>query len=189
MEQSGHDADKITSLTDLEEVFDVLGIDTNILKFNTETKDNKSFEQQPAYALWHLLYSYESDDSVSGNETLYRLLNEKYKFEEPYAKVLANINFKSDYGSLSAKAIKKILPFLKEGKKYNEACDAAGYNHSHSLTKEENDNSVDTSSIMIVFVTVVGSLFEFTSLTMKSYLYSPEHSPYHKVNSHLDLLL
>ncbi|MCR5506445.1 MAG: type II CRISPR RNA-guided endonuclease Cas9 [bacterium] len=33
-------------------------------------------------------------------------------------------------GSLSIKAIKKILPYLEQGQLYNDACKSAGYNHS-----------------------------------------------------------
>lgn len=47
------------------------------------------------------------------------------------------------YGSLSAKAIHKILPHLKEGNQYDVACEYAGYRHSKSsLTKEEIANKV-----------------------------------------------
>ena len=60
---------------------------------------------------------------------------------EDYAKILANIVFKSDYSSLSAKAIGKILPHLKDGLQYDVACEYAGYRHSKSsLTKEELEN-------------------------------------------------
>ena len=46
--------------------------------------------------------------------------------------------FEDDYGSLSAKAIHKILPYMKEGCGYDVACTYAGYRHSaSSLTKEE----------------------------------------------------
>ena len=56
---------------------------------------------------------------------------------------MANITFQDDYGSLSAKAIRKILPYLKEGNKYDVACEYAGYRHSKSsLTKEEIDNKI-----------------------------------------------
>ena len=56
---------------------------------------------------------------------------------------MANITFQEDYGSLSAKAIHKILPHLKEGNQYDVACEYAGYRHSKSsLTKEEIANKV-----------------------------------------------
>src|SRR5690606_18296466 len=57
-------------------IFKTLEIDTEILDFNAEL-DGKSFETQKSYQLWHLLYSYEGDDSQSGNEKLYELLEKK----------------------------------------------------------------------------------------------------------------
>ncbi len=36
--------------------------------------------------------------------------------------------------------MRKIIPYLIDGNDYSEACALAGYNHSNSLTKEENDN-------------------------------------------------
>ena len=121
----------------VKSIFETLNINTAILDFNAEI-DGKAFEQQSSYQLWHLLYSYEGDNSPSGNEKLYELLQGKFGFALAHAKVLANINLPDDYGSLSAKAMRKIFPFVKENK-YSEACRLAGYNHSSYLTKEENE--------------------------------------------------
>jgi CRISPR-associated endonuclease Csn1 len=117
-------------------VFDSLHINTTILDFNAELEGNK-LQNQSHYQLWHLLYSYEGDDSQSGNEQLINLLGRKFGFNAQHGKILANIVFSPDYGSLSAKAIHKIYPYLKENK-YSEACELAGYKHSAaSLTKDE----------------------------------------------------
>lgn len=113
-------------------------INTTILDFNAEL-DGKAFEKQPYYQLWHLLYSYEGDKSNTGNDKLIEKLNTKFGFKKEYAQILANISFQQDYGSLSAKAMRNIFPFVKEHK-YNEACAFAGYNHSSSKTKEEQAN-------------------------------------------------
>ena len=84
-----------------------------------------------------MLYSYESDDSTSGNETLYRILEKKYAFKREHARILANVALQDDYGNLSTKAIRKIYPYIKENQ-YSTACEKAGYKHSKlSLTKEE----------------------------------------------------
>lgn len=121
----------------ISQVFAALNIDTSILLFNSEL-DGHSFEQQPLYRLWHLLYSYEGDKSKSGNEALIRKLHEYYGFDEEYAAVIAAVTFKDDYSNLSSKAIRKILPFLKAGHDYSDACLWAGYRHSErSLTREE----------------------------------------------------
>jgi CRISPR-associated endonuclease Csn1 len=114
------------------------GIDTTILNFNAEL-EGKAFEKQTSYQLWHLLYSYEGDKSSTGNDKLIEKLNSKFGFKKEYAQTLANISFQQDYGSLSAKAMRKIFPFVKEHK-YNEACALAKYNHSSSKTKEEQAN-------------------------------------------------
>lgn len=117
-------------------IFEVLGIDTAILDFDAEL-EGKAFEQQASYQLWHLLYSYEEDDSASGNERLYSLLKTKFRFKREHAQVLANVAFSDDYGSLSSKAMRKIYPLIKE-LSYDKACLQAGYRHSaSSLTKEE----------------------------------------------------
>lgn len=144
VEASGHDADfsKLTALESVakvREVFDALGIDTAILDFNSDT-EQAEIEKQASYQLWHLLYSYEEDKTATGDGNLVKLLEEKYGFEEMYARMLANVTFQDDYASLSSKAIRKLLPHLKDGLTYDVACEYAGYNHSHSLNKEERAN-------------------------------------------------
>ncbi|MDZ4752458.1 MAG: type II CRISPR RNA-guided endonuclease Cas9 [Flavobacteriales bacterium] len=117
-------------------IFETLSINVAILDFDAEL-DGKAFEQQASYQLWHLLYSYEGDNSASGNIKLYELLENKFGFKREYGRILANVAFQDDYGDLSAKAIRKIYPFSKENK-YSEACELAGYRHSAaSLTREE----------------------------------------------------
>lgn len=148
IEMSGHgeyDFEKMDSgkvLKIVQEVFDTLGFNTDILYYNP-TLEDKEIEKQPMYQLWHLLYSYEGDNSCSGIESLINLIHSKYGFDYEYARILANVSFQEDYGSLSAKAIKKIMPHLIAGNEYSEACELAGYRHSKSsLTKEEIDNRV-----------------------------------------------
>ncbi len=123
--------------TMVKTIFETLGIDTTILDFNAEL-EGKDFERQGSFQLWHLLHSYEGDNSNSGNDELYRLLNKKFGFKKGHAQILANVSLSDDYGSLSAKAMRKIYPYLKEND-YSESCALAGYNHSSSITKEENE--------------------------------------------------
>lgn len=44
--------------------------------------------------------------------------------------LLYEIPLEDDFGSLSEKAIRKILPFIKTGMQYSDACREAGYHHS-----------------------------------------------------------
>ena len=149
-EQSGHDVGELSKKTAKEivgcisEIFATIGINTEILSFNSNL-EGKEFEQQPMFRLWHLLYSFEGDNSAIGNEKLIEKLRDTFGFEKEYAAVLANVVFKEagDYSSLSTKAIRKILPHLKDGNDYSVACEYAGYRHSkQSLTKEEIRNKV-----------------------------------------------
>ncbi|MGE4432757.1 MAG: type II CRISPR RNA-guided endonuclease Cas9 [Bacteroidales bacterium] len=139
---SGHKIDVDKSLTpeiieSVKEIFRGMGYNTDILYIDTD----KPLDGQAMYKIWHLLYSFEGDDSITGNENLINIITERYGFEKEYAAILANIVFQDDYGSLSTKAIRRILPYLKAGNKYDVACEYAGYRHSaSSLTKEELDN-------------------------------------------------
>ncbi len=120
----------------VKRIFEVLNINTEILEFDAEL-DGKDFEKQASYQLWHLLYSYQEDDSKTGNDTLFRLLEEKFGFKKEHSQILANVAFSDDYGNLSSKAMRKIYPHIKE-LSYDKACLQAGYRHSaSSLTKEE----------------------------------------------------
>lgn len=122
----------------IEQIFKALGYRTDFLYFNSEAKN---IENEPMFRLWHLLYSYAGDNSISGEDKLYKKISELCNIEEEYAKFFANIKLQDDYGNLSSKAISNILPHLKDGNKYSVACAYAGYNHSkHSLTKQELEN-------------------------------------------------
>ncbi|HAO08536.1 MAG TPA: type II CRISPR RNA-guided endonuclease Cas9 [Chryseobacterium sp.] len=126
----------------VHDIFEGLQFNTEILSFNSDV-DGSDFEKQAQYQLWHLIYSFEGDDSNTGDEKLIHKISELYGFQKEYARIIANVVLQPDYGSLSTKAIRKILPYLKEGSEYSVACEYAGYKHSKtSLTKEEIDNKV-----------------------------------------------
>lgn len=145
--ESGYDEKKFDKqdigmkLNTIQTVFNNNGIKSDVIFFDTD-KQGKAFYEQPAYRLWHLLYSYAGDNSTSGNDKLIARLKESFGFDDVAAKSLSNISFKLDYSSLSAKAIRNILNYMKrDGLQYDKACEMAGYRHSeHSLTKEERDN-------------------------------------------------
>lgn len=122
--------------------FKKIGIKTDILNFNSSLSTTE-LEKQPFFKLWHLLYSFQDDKSLTGNGKLIAKIENLCNMERDQAAILANVTFEDAYGSLSAKAIKKILPFMKQGQMYSEACTSAGYNHSkQSLSREELNNKV-----------------------------------------------
>ncbi|UKK51033.1 type II CRISPR RNA-guided endonuclease Cas9 [Prevotella sp. E13-17] len=124
----------------VKDIFFGLGFNTDILTFDSSINGH-AIEQQASYRLWHLLYSFEGDDSIMGNELLIKKISEQFGFDKDCATILSDVVFKPDYASLSAKAIRKILPYMKDGNDYSVACEYAGYRHSaRSLTKEEIEN-------------------------------------------------
>lgn len=143
IEMSGHgeydfskmSADEVESI--VFPIFNGLGFNTDIFSFDSSV-EGKAFDKQPSYMLWHLLYSYEGDKSKTGNESLISKISECYGFDKEYAAVIAGIRLEPDYGNLSVRAMHKILPYMKDGLGYSDACQYAGYRHSkRSLTKEE----------------------------------------------------
>ena len=123
-------------------IFKSLGFNTDYLYYDSSLK-GKDYENQPFYRLWHLLYSYEGDKSCMGLEGLTNKISEMFGFGTEYASELAKVNFEPDYGSLSARALHKLLPYMREGYKYSEACEEVGFRHSKdSLTREEIENKV-----------------------------------------------
>lgn len=143
IEQSGHDNNDFakSTYTDtiavIKPVFKALGIKTEILGIECPV-DAESLKTDFVYQLWYLLDSYNVDKSTTGNNSLIKKLGRRYGLNREYASILANVSFGREYSNLSAKAMMKILPFLRDGMKYSDACKAAGYNHSaRSLTREE----------------------------------------------------
>ena len=97
------------------------------LYFNPEVHD----EQGGLMEWWHLTYS------IPNTSDLIRSLCTRMHITEAQAKIIADkTNYKPDYGSLSTRAIKKLLPHLLNGLGYSEACDAVGYDHSGYKTKQ-----------------------------------------------------
>ena len=139
LEMSGHEpidfkkpVDDILEKTNA--IFASLGWNTNILSYDSSLKP----DEQDYYKLWHLLYSFEGDNTITGDGKLKQKIAKLCNFDLEYAPALSTVTFVDDYGSLSAKAIRKILPYMKEGNQYDVACMYAGYRHSaSSLTKEE----------------------------------------------------
>lgn len=82
-----------------------------------------SVEMADAYLLWNLLYSAEDNDELRKNL-------EERGFSSACANSLLKVKLEDGYGTLSSKALRRILPYLRLGLTYDKACLAAGYNHS-----------------------------------------------------------
>ncbi len=130
--------DKIDVVNDVRSCFSVLGIKDSLFECNWDFQDTSMIAKQDSYELWHLLYSYEDDNSKTGLESLNTILIEKYGFAPNHTGIMSNVTFEKDHASLSVRAMRKILPYLEDGMIYSDAAAAAGFNHSRSVTKEEN---------------------------------------------------
>lgn len=96
-----------------------------------------SFEQEPLYRIWHIIYSVKEVADVKE-----KLMSE-FGIDEAKAEELAQLDFtKSGFGDKSARFIRKILPHLMKGLMYSEASELAGYNHSNSETREDIENKL-----------------------------------------------
>lgn len=118
----------------LLKVFEDTNYDTfDLLDIDYTLKDN-AFDKQGFMQLWHLLYS------ATDQDRLVQKLILNFGFNELQAKAVATVRLVKDYGSLSVRAMRKILPHMKEGLTYDEAALKAGYRHSLHETLEERDN-------------------------------------------------
>lgn len=68
-------------------------------------------------------------------------LEKPWKFDRETALKLCELELTAGYASVSQRAIRNILPYLRQGQKYHEACKSAGYDHSNP---NKNTSEVDT---------------------------------------------
>lgn len=90
-------------------------------------------ENQPLYKVWHVIYSLQEEKDIV------KKLQNDFNIDEVTSWQLAKLDFtKGGFSNKSTKAVRKILPYLQQGLKYSDAALMAGYNHSDSITSEEN---------------------------------------------------
>lgn len=89
-----------------------------------EKWDNLTIDQQ--HEAISLVLAEHDDEQVAA-----LLTQSPYNLSEEQAGQVLTLTSKlpNGYGSLSIKALQKIIPFLEEGYRYDEACQKAGYNH------------------------------------------------------------
>ena len=113
---------------------------------HTRKSDNKeSFVS--IYDVWHVLYTFDNDDK------LIQFASEKLGLKEEKLKEFKNIHLKHDYSSLSLKAIKNVLPYLREGLIYSHAIFLANMENTISKeiwSEEENRRIIQTEILEII---------------------------------------
>lgn len=93
-------------------------------KFNQLTAENKLEK------LWHLLYMAKDD------EWLHDTLTWEWEFNNETAKNLIEMGLEEGFANYSSKVLKKILPFLKEGKDEHDALILSNYIKASDEYKE-----------------------------------------------------
>lgn len=85
----------------------------------------KALSQEEKEKRWKLIYDAED------NEFLVNYGKEKWGLDNEKAEKLKKVSFEKMYAELSQKAMRKLLPLMKEQNlDYTKACETAGYNHS-----------------------------------------------------------
>ena len=74
----------------LETIFTNLGWNTELLSIDL-SKEDKELERQSYFRLWHLLYSFEGDNTPTGNGKLLEKIMQLCDVEKEYAVELANV--------------------------------------------------------------------------------------------------
>lgn len=92
-------------------------------------------------ALWHILYSVEDKTDI---QKALRTFASRYGLCEDFIEVFKKFPpFEKEYGSLSAKAIKKLLPLMRMGKYWDEdAFDALTKDHIEKIINGEYDENI-----------------------------------------------
>ncbi len=106
-------------------------IDETIFEDFDSLKNN--FTDHPLFKIWHLLYATEETNDIK------KILKETYFFNDELIAGILKLPIKNDFAALSSRAARKLIPHLRNGLMYDEACKEAGYNHSDSLTEEQNE--------------------------------------------------
>lgn len=83
-----------------------------------------------------VLSLYKTDEDITKNLRLIEINDEANAIPEPVIASLLTLSF-SKFGHLSLKALKKIIPFLEEGKVYSEAVRMADPKYGEFQTKPE----------------------------------------------------
>jgi len=97
-------------------------------------EDEKGGLQQ----LWHITYSLPTEKDVINS------LQKHFRFtKQQTTAIAAKTGYTADYGKISAKAIRKILPHLETGLHYDKACKEAGYEHTDLSEFDENRPLID----------------------------------------------
>lgn len=118
---------------------DLFGENFMDVKFNyTREKDGKN-SVIDIHDIWHVLFTFDSD------EKLIEFASNRLHLDDTKIKEFKGIKLKNEFASLSLKAIRKILPYLREGLIYSHAVFIA--NMEEAIPAEIWNNNVNKDII------------------------------------------
>ncbi|MEK7263706.1 MAG: type II CRISPR RNA-guided endonuclease Cas9 [Bacteroidota bacterium] len=106
---------------------------------NFKKKQGTKSKEEVINDIWHVLFTFDNNDKLKV------FAKEKLGCDEKTAIKFSNIRLKRDYGQLSLNAIKKILPYLREGQIFTYAVFLA--NMEEVVGKEIWNNKVNQAYI------------------------------------------
>ncbi|HNR15381.1 MAG TPA: type II CRISPR RNA-guided endonuclease Cas9 [Chitinophagaceae bacterium] len=100
-------------------------------------------EKGGLWQLWHITYSLPNERDVV------TALQKHFQFTEEQATIIASrTGYTADFGSLSARAIKKLLPHLHDGLHYDKACKEVGYDHVDDIGLDQERALLDKLEVL-----------------------------------------
>ncbi len=135
--------------------------------------------QQVVDDIWHVLYDFEDVDC------LYKFGKEKLQLSDEKAKAFSKLSFRNDTASLSLRAIRNILPFLRKGLIYSHAVFMAKVPHllkgAYTPVFEErliadimyDSKAGDKTLQSLVVESIMSVRPELTESFIKEHLYHP----------------
>lgn len=123
-----------------ETLSDTICINDELKKEFPKLKKNEITIQDFLHTIWRIVFTEKRMDIRINN------LKRKCELDDETAYKLANIGLEPGYASLSALAMKKMLPYLKQGHKYDKAALLAGYNHSKENNYNDNKDNKDNNN-------------------------------------------
>lgn len=129
--------------------------------------------------IWHVLYSYDSDKKLA------EFARNRLLFDDAQVKGFLKIRLKQDFASLSLKAIKKILPYLRKGLIYSHAVFLANMEEiipqdiwkdkkNRDYIRDEIKLLIDTQNEEKDIINIVNGIITSARKSENNYLWSQE---------------
>ena len=145
----------VTGCPTIANLIDVFGVNwkeyfnSNFVK-NTKTENSVKVQKSIDDIIddvWHVLFRFDSD------ELLKQFAVDNFNCDEKIAAKFSKIKLKQDYGSLSLKAIRNILPYLRQNLIYSHAVFLANMKNilpTEIWSNEENKNTINNEINSII---------------------------------------